>query len=383
MRIAHIIMSLRCGGIQEIVRIIVRHMNASSHEHVVIAYEGDGQMRDHYEEAGAQVWIEPDNEVISRAIQCRSDVAITYAVNGTRPEEHQHAYDAQRADLPLINFSACSFPCLSPRDLFAATIVPSQVNARLLSWPDVYVIPLPVERPSFEVEQSVLRSELGIAEGSIVIGRCSRLEPSKLVRETLHCMRLVEDRTRKPLHFVLAGAESQWLPNGMRAGQYLGFLRDTAARLDFRSPIVITGSITHGEKWRILSCLDICLAPSLMEGFGFVFVEALSVGAPVVTLDHMANRGTTGPGGLLVYPSRLASSTELVGAVSGEYRLTYGEVLTDSELDALAELTVQLVEDRERRSQLGEAGRDHVTEGKSPNQFSQRIEEVLVQSLGA
>ena len=118
-----------------------------------------------------------------------------------------------------------------------------------------------------------------------------------------------------------------------------------------------------------------------MEGFGFVFAEPLSVGVPVVTVDHMANRSTVGPGGLFVYPLKLTSALELVGAIKGQYRLTYDEVLGDTELEALADLTAKLVNDKVMRRQLGKAGRVHVTEGKSPKEFAQRIEEIVLNVL--
>lgn len=380
-KIAHVVMSLRYGGIQEIVRILARHMDRSLFQHLVFSYDASGEMGKHYEQAGALVEIAPDSEVISRAIQNKVDVVITYTVNGTNPEEHKHVYHAYRAKLPLLNFHACSFPCKSPPELFTSVIVPSKANANLLGWPNVQVIPLPVERFPIKADQRALRKELGIAENAVVIGRCSRLEPSKLIIETLRCMRLVEQKVRKPLHFILAGAESQWLPDGMKPGQYIEFLKEEAKRLAFRSPIDITGAISLERKWQILNCLDICLAPSLMEGFGFVFAEPLSVGVPVVTVDHMANRSTVGPGGLFVYPSKLTNTLELVGAIKGQYRLTYDEVLGDAELEALAELTTKLVNDKVMRRQLGKAGQVYVTKGKSPKEFAQRIAEIVLSVL--
>lgn len=83
-----------------------------------------------------------------------------------------------------------------------------------------------------------------------------------------------------------------------------------------------------------LQGIDIFLLPSLWEGFGYVLVEAMACGKPVIAFNHSSNPEIVSPESGILVPS---------GAEP-----------------AFFDATLHLIQDKSLREQMGQAARQHV-----------------------
>lgn len=104
----------------------------------------------------------------------------------------------------------------------------------------------------------------------MMLGRLSASERYKGVDEVLEAMpRLLE---REPtLKFLVAGD-----------GDDRPRLEDKARKLGLADRVVFAGFVAEGEKADVFRLADAFVMPGRGEGFGFVFLEALACGVPVV-----------------------------------------------------------------------------------------------------
>lgn len=262
---------------------------------------------------------------------------------------------ARLARVPTVIYTAHAFPFherLSPwRSRFYAfleriaarlcdvIVVDSEaVKARGLHFsvaaPDhIRVIPMGVDMSKFDpqpyrADRSAIRKEFGLRPDALVVGTIARLVPDKGLDCLLHAVSRLAGRY-PALQCLIVGE---------------GLLRDElqalATRLGLRERVVFAGY--RRDVPRVLSVLELFMLPTLREGFGVVFAEAMSMEVPVVA-------------------SRIPPITEVV--VDGQT----GFLADVGSPEAFASAAGALLESDERREQMGRAGRQHVIE-----QFSQQ-----------
>lgn len=130
---------------------------------------------------------------------------------------------------------------------------------------DIHVIHYGLVPPRFEVKS---RAELGIPEGDTVLISIGRLIRRKALGDVLLALsKLDADRYR--LLIIGEGPEEERL-------------RDLAARLGLSSRVDFLGAIWGEEKFQYLAAADMFVLPSVHEGFGLVFLEAMHCGLPVI-----------------------------------------------------------------------------------------------------
>ncbi len=117
----------------------------------------------------------------------------------------------------------------------------------------------------------VSRASLGLAESDRVLVTVGRLVARKGLDQLL---RVVAKLADPALRLVVVG-EGPERPALVRACAELGI----AERVRF------TGFVSEEQKWKILSTADLYVSTTLHEGFGIVFLEALSRGLPVICYD--------------------------------------------------------------------------------------------------
>ena len=141
----------------------------------------------------------------------------------------------------------------------------------------------------------------------LTVGRLDSAERSKGFDEVLEVMReLPED-----VVYMIAGG-----------GNDFDRLQKKAVDLGLASRVVFTGLFDERDKPDLYNLADVYIMPSRGEGFGFVFLEAMACGVPVIAskIDGGREALLGGELGLLVDP---ANPTEIRDAILD--RLTHGK----------------------------------------------------------
>jgi len=167
-------------------------------------------------------------------------------------------------------------------------------------------------------QRSRKREELGIPRNSLVVGFVGWLLPIKGVRFLLEAMAGVVKQHPKSL-LVLVGK-----------GEKERELRQQAENLGLTDKIRFLGWRQDVEE--IMPGLDLFVLPSLNEGMGRVLVEAMAMGLPIVA-------------------SRVGGIPDLVKDQQN------GLLVPPADATALAQAISDLLEDKNRRKRMGEAGK--------------------------
>jgi glycosyltransferase involved in cell wall biosynthesis len=213
------------------------------------------------------------------------------------------------------------------------------------SYESIKVIPMGIDTDQFNParyvhERNTIRAELGLAPNRIVAGVINRLVPSKGMDCLLGAMaRLAQQHP--DLQCLIVGD---------------GPLRDElvhlAKELGLESRTVFAGY--RRDVPRVLAAMDIFVSPTQREGFGVAVAEAMAMAIPVIT-------------------SRISPLTEIV---------------TDKETGLLAEVgrpeefaqaIESLLNDPERRLQIGQAARQHIISNFSQNGMCEAHEQLFLE----
>jgi teichuronic acid biosynthesis glycosyltransferase TuaC len=108
--------------------------------------------------------------------------------------------------------------------------------------------------------------------------------------------------------------------------------------LGLENHVRFEGYKSHAEVWPYFAACDIFVLPSWVEGFGVVYIEALGLGKPVI--------GCEGAGG----PEDLKTLGDCI------------EIVKPQDVESLLQAMRRLLDDPERRKQMGEIGRKIVAE---------------------
>lgn len=159
---------------------------------------------------------------------------------------------------------------------------------------EVDVIPNGVDLKHFsnhyhEADIKKLKDELGIKDDEFVIITTSRLVLKNAVDDLIKSLPYLQI----PYKLLILGT-----------GPDEGKLRELTARLGLESSVLFLGHIDHSELPKYLKCAHVFVRPSLSEGLGNSFLEAMAAGLPVIgtpvggIVDFLADKET----GLLCPP---------------------------------------------------------------------------------
>lgn len=169
-------------------------------------------------------------------------------------------------------------------------------------------------------DPTLLRRELGIADGVPIVACCCRAHPVKGVAHLLRAFDRVQRTAAVRSALVYIGD-----------GPQLGELRALAASLDSASDIRFTGYLPNARAY--LQGADVCVSPSTwQEAFGLAVLEPMSLGKAVVA---------TAVGGV---PEILEDEVS-------------GLLVPPADEDALADALGRLLADPALRARLGAAAR--------------------------
>jgi glycosyltransferase involved in cell wall biosynthesis len=132
----------------------------------------------------------------------------------------------------------------------------------------VELIPLGIARPPTGILSA--RGDYGIPGDSLVLVTVGRLVPRKATSQ---------------LMTVLAKAPNTWLLV-VGDGPDTGAIVEAARERGVSDRVRMLGQVSEREKFAALAAADVFVSTSQHEGFGLVFLEAMSMGLPVICYDR-------------------------------------------------------------------------------------------------
>jgi glycosyltransferase involved in cell wall biosynthesis len=152
--------------------------------------------------------------------------------------------------------------------------------------------------------------------------------PAMPIRSGFHALFVGSGGQRKGLHHLLLAWQRASLPAESRLTIVSRAIDDGIRRLASKTRgVEIRESVERGERDALYSSSHVMVMPSLVEGFGHVYLEAMAHGCPVLGTPHSAlpDLGGEGDGIFLVAPGdvdQLAAKLEtLARCLPGELRL--------------------------------------------------------------
>lgn len=190
----------------------------------------------------------------------------------------------------------------------AAVVSISEITRdRLLAWSRyrgmTYLLPNAIHAEAYGIRQKradlVARYQLDGKRVILTVGRLAEEERYKGFDEVLE---LLSELPPDVVYMIAGGGN-----DAVR-------LQLKAAQLGVAGRVVFTGLFPEEEKPDLYALADVYIMPSRGEGFGYVFLEALASGVPVIGSKHDGGREALlhGELGLLVDP---ANPAEIVAAV--------------------------------------------------------------------
>jgi len=305
MRVLHVITGLRAGGAEQQLRLLVRH---TRHQADVATLYNRGLVADGIEADGTRV--------VDLAMRSNRDLSALWRLvrlmrAGRYEVVHVHLYRAciygriaaRIAGVPVVVTTEHSLgehqiegrpKTWKVRALYLATdrlsnvtvAVSEAVRERLVEWGvprgKIEVIPIGLDFDALAFDAAArhsVRSSLGIADDTEVIGGVGRLEPGKRFHALISAAAPLLGPGRRLL-----------LVGDGRERERLAQLAHAAGVAEW---VVFTGE--RADVGALLSAMDLLVSPSEDETFGAVVLEALAAGLPVLYVRCPALDGVRTP----------------------------------------------------------------------------------------
>jgi len=240
-------------------------------------------------------------------------------------------------------------------------------------------------RDSDDPKVRAVREELGVADDQILILTVGGDAASKGAQEVLQALALIDARAPDWKYVCKV-----W-PQPRSVSQNLLDLQ-LASQLGIDKNVTYTANVVSRNFMPyLLAACDIYAAPSRLEGFGMIHVEANACGKPVLAMDAMAFRDTMVQGET-AFLAKVAQEIKVTDAVLGadhgfedDHRVIFAAFKTAdyrADVQDVARYLLQLMEDAGLRRRMGEAGRRRVVERYDYRTIARRFVELVSSRLG-
>ena len=151
--------------------------------------------------------------------------------------------------------------------------ISSDIKRRVLNYYDdkmkIEIIHLGLIKPSFN---KVDRKNLALSDKDFLIISIGRIIKRKGLQYLLYAIQKLEDKRLKLL-IIGEGPEKDTL-------------KMLSKKLGLEGQVKFLGFVGEEKKYQYLSVSDLFVLPSLHEGFGIVFLEAMYCGLPIITTNN-------------------------------------------------------------------------------------------------
>lgn len=240
--------------------------------------------------------------------------------------------------------------------------------------------------PKTDSRIRLIRSQLGVRDDELLVLTVGGDVTSKGAQEVFSALRRVNEEFKNWKYVCKVwggGSADDHYEDEMRLIGELGEARDRVRYLE--------GSLSPEFMPLLLNAADIYAAPSRLEGYGLIQVEAQACGIPVVSIKAMGPKETIihGKTGFL---ASVASTVEL----TEERATTHMGFDTDrtilfekpkifayrASVDDITQYLLRLLTDASLRRDMGAAARSHVVERFDYRVTSRHIAETIRERLG-
>ena len=236
-----------------------------------------------------------------------------------------------------------------------------------------------------DLKVQAIREALGIADDQVMILTVGGDGASKGAQEVMQALALI-DAEAPDWRYVC----KVW-PQPRTVQQNLIDLKLAADLGIDKKVIYSTNMVSQNFMPYLIAACDIYAAPSRLEGFGMIQVEANACEKPVIAIDAMAFRDTM-VHGKTAFLAKVAEERKITEALYGEghdyersHRIVFKNARTAeyrASVPDIAKYLLTLMQDSALRQGMGEAGRKHVTELFDYRQVAKRFVEIVSDRLG-
>jgi glycosyltransferase involved in cell wall biosynthesis len=236
-----------------------------------------------------------------------------------------------------------------------------------------------------DLKVQAIREALGIADDQLMILTAGGDGASKGAQEVMQALALI-DAEAPDWRYVC----KVW-PQPRTVQQNLIDLKLAADLGIGKKVIYSTNMVSQNFMPYLIAACDIYAAPSRLEGFGMIQVEANACEKPVIAIDAMAFRDTM-VHGKTAFLAKVAEERKITEALYGEghdyegsHRIVFKNARTAeyrASVPDIAKYLLTLMQDSALRQRMGEAGRKHVTELFDYRQVAKRFVEIVSDRLG-
>jgi glycosyltransferase involved in cell wall biosynthesis len=242
-----------------------------------------------------------------------------------------------------------------------------------------------IPRDKNDPKVSAVREALGVAPDQIMIMTVGGDATSKGAQEVMQALALID--TKAPDWKYVCKVWPQ-----PRTEQQNVIDMQLATQLGIEKNVIYTTNVTSRNFMPyILAACDIYAAPSRLEGFGMVQVEAAACGKPVIGIKAMGMLDTMvhGETGFLAgVASEIRLRETILNPESGHemgHKVVFKKPRTvdyRASVYDIAKYLMELMTNAELRKKMGEAGRVRVVEKFDYRVVAKRFVEIISQRLG-
>jgi glycosyltransferase involved in cell wall biosynthesis len=241
-------------------------------------------------------------------------------------------------------------------------------------------------RSRLDLKVRSIREALGVSDDHIMILTVGGDAASKGAQEVMQALALIDAQAPEWRYVCKVWPQ----PRTVQQNQIdLQLAADLG--IDKRKITYSTNVVSHNFMPYLLAACDIYAAPSRLEGFGMIQVEANACARPVIAIEAMAFLDTM-VHGETAFLAKVAEERKISEAVFGEghgiddsHRIVFPYPRTAeyrASVPDIAKYLLTLMQDSGLRRRMGEAGRKRVVELYDYRQVARRFVKIVAARLG-
>ncbi len=242
-----------------------------------------------------------------------------------------------------------------------------------------------IPRDRNDLKVAAVREALGVAPDQVMILTVGGDATSKGAQEVMQALALIDAKAPDWTYVCKV-----WPQPRTKRQNHLDM--ELAQQLGIEKNVVYTTNIiSRNFMPYLLAACDIYAAPSRLEGFGMLQVEANACGKPVIGIKAMGLLDTM-VHGENAYLARIAQEVRVkettVGDESGYesgHRVVFKNPRTvdyRASIHDIADFLLELMQDADLRRKMGEAGRRRAVENYSFRVIAKRFTQIISQKFG-